>query len=154
MDPVHTSLLDSVSAFFLTETRRIAGQCQRQFFFRNNLVDKLSDHRMLAGSDQIQILALDLIHHGFHLRKAHNAVHDISVDHKRRHTVGKSAVDHKVTGIRQNSGMQSRNVSHQVVKTVSGNFSCAVQINTIERFHNVCVIWNLKIRNDRIAKTL
>ena len=43
----------------------------------NDLIDEFSDHRMLAGADQIEILSLNLVHHGIHLLKAHNACYDI-----------------------------------------------------------------------------
>ena len=130
MDSVDASLLDAVRAFFLAETRRIAGQRQRKFFFRNNAVNKFSDHGMLAGSNQIQIFAFDFVHHGFHLGETHHSVYDISMNHKRRHTISKAAVDHKITGICKDSGMQSRNISHQIIESVSGNLPCAVQVDS------------------------
>ena len=50
--------------------------------------------------------------------------------------------------------MQSRNISHQIIKSVSCHFSCTIQIDSIESFHNFCVIWNFKIRNNRLTKAL
>ena len=50
--------------------------------------------------------------------------------------------------------MKSCDISHQVVKTVSRNFSGAVQIQTVKAFHNIRMIRNLKIRHCRLAVSL
>ena len=42
---------------------------------------------MFAGADQIEVFALDLIHHGVHVRLAHDALHHVPVDHKRRDVI-------------------------------------------------------------------
>ena len=60
---------------------------------------------MLTGSDEVQIFSLNLIHHSVHLCKTHNACNHIAADHERRHTVGKSSVNHEITGIGNHSGM-------------------------------------------------
>ena len=48
--------------------------------------------------------------------------------------------------------MKARDITHQIIETVSCNFSCRIKINTIETLHDVCVIWDFEIRYDRIAK--
>ena len=62
MDTVYTTLFNTMSTFFLTEARRIAGQRERQFGFRQDLVQaftylpKLCSHihfPMQSGSDRI-----------------------------------------------------------------------------------------------------
>src|SRR5699024_12068552 len=68
---------------------------------------KAADHGMLGSTDQIEILPLDLVHHSVHLIKAHHAGHHIAADHIGGNTVGKPTVNHKITGIRQHSGMQT-----------------------------------------------
>ena len=109
---------------------------------------------MLGCSDQVEILSLDLVHHGIHLIKTHNACHYVGTDHKRRYTVSESAVDHEISCVRDNCGVDSCDVAHQIVESVSGNLSCCVKINTVKTLHNVCVIWNLEIRNNRLTKLL
>ena len=126
MDSVYASLFQTVCAFFLTEARRIAGQSLRQLFFRNNCVDKFTDHGMFGSTDQVKIFAFDLVHHSIHFRKAHNACYNIASDHERRYTVGKASVNHEISCICDNCGMQSCNIAHQIVETVSCNLSCAV----------------------------
>ena len=73
MDAVHAALFDAVRADFLAEAGRIAGQRLRQLLFGENGVDEFADHGMLGRADQVEILALDLIHHVLHLGKAHHA---------------------------------------------------------------------------------
>ena len=50
--------------------------------------------------------------------------------------------------------MQTRDIAHQIIETVSGNFSGAVQIDAIEFLHDLCMIRNLKSRDDRLTKLL
>ena len=147
MDTVNTSLLQTMSSFFFTEAWRIACQSFWKFFFRNDLVDEFTDHRMLTGTDQIQVFAFDLVHHSIHLCEAHNTCYNIAADHERRYTISKASIDHEVTGICNNCRMKSCNISHQIVKAITCNTSCTVQINSVKAFHNICMIWNFKIRN-------
>ena len=63
------------------------------------LVDEFADHGVLACTDKVEVLALDLIHHGVHFREAHNAGHDVAADHEGRYAVGKAAVDHEIARI-------------------------------------------------------
>ena len=109
---------------------------------------------MLACSDKIKIFSFNLIHHRIHFRKTHYACNNITSDHKRRYTICKTSVDHKIAGIRYHCRMQSCYISHKIIKTVSCNFSRTVKINAVKRFHNLCVIRNFKIRNYRLSKTL
>ena len=154
VDTIYASLLQAVCALLLTEAGRIAGQGLRQLILLKNAVDKFTDHGMLAGTDQIQILALDLIHHGVHLREAHNSGYYIAADHEGRYTVSKASVNHKVAGVSQHCGMQSCDIAHQIIESVSGYLSCAVQIDAVETLHNLGVVRNLEIRNYRLAVTL
>ena len=107
---------------------------------------------MFAGSDQIQIFAFDFVHHGIHLGKTHNAGNYVAADHKWRYAVSKSTVDHEITCVCDHCGMQSCDVSHQVIESVSGNFSCTVKVDTVERFHDFCMVWDFKIRNNRLTE--
>ena len=109
---------------------------------------------MFGCADQIEILPLDLVHHGIHFVKTHNTGHNVRPDHKWRNTVSKSTVNHEISCIGDYCRMNSCDVSHQIIETVSCNFSCSIEINSIKTFHNICMIWNLEIRNNRLAKLL
>jgi len=139
--------------FFFSEARRIACQSSRQRIFRQNGIDEFTNHGMFAGSDQIQIFAFDFIHHGIHLSKTHNTGNYIASDHERRYTVSKSFVDHKISCVRDNCGVDSCDVSHQIIETITCHFSRTVQIQPIERFHDLRMIRNFIIRNNRLAET-
>ena len=154
MDTVNTTLFNTVRTLFLTEARRITGQCIRQLVLVLDRIDEFTDHGMLGSSDQVKILALDLVHHGIHFIKAHNAGHHIAADHKWRNAVSKATVDHKVSRIGKDRGMQSRNVSHQIVESVSGYFSGSVKIDAVEALHDLRMIRNFKIRYDRLTEFL
>ena len=109
---------------------------------------------MLAGTDQIEILALDLIHHGIHLGKAHNACYYIAADHKGRYTVGKAASDHEVSCIGNHCRVKSGNIAHQIVEAVSCYSSGSIQINAVKTLHDICVVGDLKIRNHWLTELL
>ena len=82
------------------------------FLHRNDRVNEFTDHGMFAGSDQVKILSLDLVHHSIHLVKTHNACYNVAADHEWRYTVSKSTVDHEISGVGDNCGMQSGNITH------------------------------------------
>ena len=109
---------------------------------------------MLAGADQVQILALNLIHHGVHFGKAHHAGDHIAADHKRGNAVGEALVDHKITGIGGHGTVQAGDVAHQVVETVAGYAAGRIHVDAVKALHNVGVVGNLKIGGDRLTKPL
>ena len=141
-----------MSTFFFTETWRIACKCFWKFFFRNNLIYKFADHRMLTCTYQIEIFAFNLIHHGIHFCKTHYACYNIASDHERRYTVSKSSVDHEISCVCNNCGMKSCDITHQIIKSITCNTSCTVKIDSVKIFHNFCMIWNFVIRNNRLTK--
>ena len=143
-----------MSAFFLTEAGRIAGQRLGKLLLRNDGINEFSDHGMLAGSDQIQIFSFDFIHHGIHFRKAHNSGHHVASDHERRHAIGKASVDHEIPRISDNGRMQSGDITHQIIKTVSCYLSGAVEINSVKTFHDFRMIRDFEIRYHRLTISL
>ena len=143
-----------MGALFLPEAGRIAGQCLRELILGQNLVDKLANHGVLGGSDQIEVLSFNLVHHGIHIVLAHDAFHHISVDHKGRDTVDKALVDHEVTGIGQHGGVQTGDVSHEIIEAVSGGSAGGIHVNAVEAFHDLGMIGNLIVRHHRVAEAL
>ena len=101
MDAVDTSFLDAMSSYFFTEARRIGSQGHRQFGFVVDRIDETTDHRVLGSTDQIQILALDLVHHVLHLLERHDTGDDFRPDHERRYAISETFIDHEVAGISQ-----------------------------------------------------
>ena len=102
VNSVDTSFFNTMGSLFFSEAGRIAGKRLRKGFLRNNLVDKLTNHGVLGGADQIEILPFNFIHHGFHICLAHDTFYNISMNHKRRNAIRKALVDHKIAGIGQN----------------------------------------------------
>ena len=153
MDPVYASLLNAVGTLFLTETRGVGSQRSGQGICLDDRIDKLTDHGMLAGTDQVEVLSLNLIHHGIHLCKTHNACHHIASDHKRRYTVSESSVYHEIPGISDHCRMKSGDISHQIIKTVSCHFCSTLQINSIKGLHDICMVRNLIFRHYRLTET-
>ena len=154
VNPVHTALLNAVSALLLAEAGGVRGQRLGQALFRQNLVNETADHGVLGSTDQVQILALDFVHHGVHIGLAHHAFHHVAVNHKGRNAVGKALADHKVTAVSQNSLMQTGNITQQIVETVAGYPAGCVQINAVEGFHNLGVVGNGVFGHNGIAETL
>ena len=151
VNTVNALFFNAVSAFFLTETGGIAGQGVGQILFGKNGIDELTDHGMFTGTDQVQIFSFDFVHHGIHFIKAHNACNDIAADHERRYAVGKSAVDHEISCIGDHSRVKSGNIAHQIVETVAGYLSGAVQIDAVEFFHNLGVVGDFEVGNNRFT---
>ena len=50
--------------------------------------------------------------------------------------------------------MQSRNIAHQIIKTVSSYPACRIHVNAMKPLHNFRMIGNLKIRYNRIPISL
>ena len=154
VDAVHASLLDTVSALLLAEAGRIAGEGLGQRVLRQNGVDELADHRVLAGAYQEQVLALDLVHHGLHLGEAHYAADHLGADHVGRNAVGESAVDHKVSGVGDDGRVETGDVTHQIVKAVACHLAGALQVDACEALHDLGVVGDLKIGGQGLAVAL
>ena len=154
MDAVDAALLDAVGALLLAEAGAVGGQGQRHLLLFQSLVDEAADHGMLAGADQVQVLALDLVHHGIHLREGHNALHHVAVHHEGRDHIGKALADHKVTGVSQHCLVQAGNVAQQVVEALASHAACGIHINAVKALHDLGVVRDLKIRHHRLAKAL
>ena len=151
---VYTSLLDAVGTYFLTEARRIRSHGNGQALLFYDLTLELTDHGMLGSTDQVQILSFNLIHHGFHFCKAHNAVYYAAADHERRNAIGESLIDHEVSRIADHCRMDSCCITHQIIETITAGTSCTLLIQTVQTIQDICMIRNLKIRNYGLAEFL
>ena len=109
---------------------------------------------MLGSTDQVEILAFDLVHHSVHLIKGHNACYNVAVNHVRRDNIGESLVDHEVASIAKNCGMKACDVAHEVIESITCNLTCSIHVDTVEASHNVGVVGNLEIGNYRFSKLL
>ena len=139
-------------ADFLAEAGRIAGQGLRQGLLVVDGVDELADHRVLGGADQVQVLALDLVHHVLHFLEGHNALDHVAVDHERRNIIGEAAVDHEVACIGQDGRVQARNVALQVIEAVARGAARRIQVDAVKGLHDVHMVRDLIIRHNRITK--
>ena len=99
MNAVNASFLNAVSTLFLTEAGRIACEGVGESFLVNDGINIFSYHGMLTCAYEIKVLALNLVHHGIHFRKAHNACNNAASYHKWGNAVGKALFYHKITGI-------------------------------------------------------
>ena len=149
---VYTSLLDAVSTYFLTETRRIAGQCLGQLCLGQSCLDELAYHGVLGSTYKIQILALDLVHHVLHLSEAHNACNNAGSYHERRYIVSKSPVDHEISCIGEYSRVKSCDIALEIIETVARCLTRSVKVDAVESLHNIYMIGNFKIGNNRLAE--
>ena len=154
VDAVHAALLDAVRAFLLAEAGRIGRHRLRELILGEDLVDVAADHGVLARADQIEILALDLVHHGVHVRLAHDALDDVAVDHERRDAVGKALVDHEIARIGQHGLVQPRDIAHEIVKTIAGDAARGIEIDAVKALHDLRVVRDREIRHDGVAKAL
>ena len=154
MDAVHAALLDAVRALFLAEAGRIGRHRLRQLILGEDLVDVTADHGVLARADQVEVLTLDLVHHGVHVRLAHDALDHIAVDHERRDAVSKALADHEIARVGQHGLVQSGNIAHEIVKSVAGDAARGVEIDAVKALHDLRVVRDREIRHDSLAEAL
>ena len=109
---------------------------------------------MLTGTDQVQILPFDLVHHALHLRKAHNTGNYVAADHVGGNEICKATIDHEVPGIGQNGGMEPGDVTAEIVKAVSAGFPGTVDVDAVELFHDIHMIGDFKLRYKGIPEAL
>ena len=155
MDTVHAALFQTVAADLLAEAGGIACERQRKLCLRDDLVDEAANHGVFTRADQIEILALNLVHHGFHFREGHDTLDDVAVHHKRRNDIGKALlINHEVACVGQNRLVQTCNIAQQIIKAHAGHAACGILIDAVKRLHDINVMGNLKIRYDGIAEAL
>ena len=152
VNPVNAPFFQTVCTNFLPEAWRIASQGLRQVAFRQNGINKFPDHGVFARTDQIEVFTFNLVHHAFHFCKAHNAGNNAAPNHERRNVIGKALVDHEIPCIVQNTGMQAGNIAAQIIETITAGLSSRINVNSVQVFHDVNVIRNREIRNNRFAK--
>ena len=145
MDAVDTPLLDAVGALLLAEAGGVRGEGLGQALSREDLVNEAADHGVLAGADEVEVLALDLVHHAVHIGLGHYALHHIAVDHEGRNAVSEALADHKVTAIGQHCLVEAGNVAQQIVEAGAGDTAGGVQINAVEGLHNIHVVGDLEV---------
>ena len=109
---------------------------------------------MLAGADKIEVLALNLVHHGVHLGLGHDALHHVAVDHEGGNTEGEALVDHKVSRIGQHRFMEPGNIPHEVVEAVAGDPAGSVHVDAVEGLHDLGVVGDLKVGDHRLTEAL
>ena len=107
---------------------------------------------MLARADQIEVLALDLIHHGIHVVLAHHALDHVAVDHERRNAEREALVDHKVARVGEHRLVQTGNVAHEIIEARAGDAPGSVHIHAVEALHDLGVIGDLKRGKLRFAE--
>ena len=77
-----------------------------------------------------------------------------AADHKGRYTVGKTFVNHKISGIADHSGMNPGGIPHQVIEPVSAGAPCRVLVQAIYAVQDIRMVRHLKIRHCRFTKFL
>ena len=50
--------------------------------------------------------------------------------------------------------MKSCDIALKIIKAVAGCFSCLIELDAVEFFHDIDMIGNLKIRNEGFAELL
>ena len=109
---------------------------------------------MLARADEVEILTLDLVHHGVHVVLTHDALDHVAVDHKWRDAECEALVDHKVARVGEHALVQARNVAEQVVEACAGDAARGVHVDAVKALHDLRVVGNFKIGDLRLAETL
>ena len=155
MDAVHAALLETVAADFLTEAGGVGGERQRELCLGDDLVDEAADHGMLARADEVEVLAFDLVHHGFHLREGHDALDHAPMHHERRDDVGEVLlIDHEIARVGQHGLVQPGDVAQQIIKAHTGDAAGGILVDAVEGLHDIDVVRDLEIGHDGLAEAL
>ena len=109
---------------------------------------------MLGCADEVEVFALNFVHHRIHIGLAHNALDDVAVYHKGRDAVDEALIYHKIASVGQNRGVQAGDIAHKVVEAVAGNAAGRVHIYAVEALHYLGVVGNIKIGDYRFAEAL
>ncbi len=152
MDAVNPPLLNAVGPHLLAETGGIAGEGLGQGGLVVDGVDKLTNHGVLRGADEVEVLPLNLVHHVFHLGKAHNPFYHIAANHEGGNIVGETPVDHEVPRVGEDGGMEAGDVPFQVVEAVAGGAPGAVQVDALQLLHNLHVVGHREVRGHWLPK--
>ena len=154
MDAVDPPLLDAVGAFLLAEAGGVGGEGLGQGGLGDDLVNEFADHGVLAGADEVQVLPLDLIHHGLHIGLRHDALHHVAMDHEGRDAEGEALVDHKIPGVGQHCLMEPGHIPQQVVEAVARHPAGGVHVHPVEGLHDLGVVGDLKAGHCGLAEPL
>ena len=154
MDAVNAALLDAVRALLLAEAGGVGRERLGKAALGQNFADEAADHRVLARADEVEVLALDLVHHGVHVVLAHDALDHVAVDHERRDAECEALVDHKVARVGEHALVQARDVAEQVVEARAGDAARGVHVDAVEALHDLRVVGNFKIGDLRLAEAL
>ena len=147
MNSIYTSLFNTMSTFFFSETRWIACKCLWKLFLWCNCINKFTNHWMFTCTYKVKVFAFNLVHHCIHFIKAHNACNNITSYHIWRNTICETSVNHKISCIRNYCWMKSCNIAHKIIETITCNLSSRIKVNTIKLLHNLCMIRYFKIWN-------
>ena len=142
---VDAALLYAVGALLLAEAGGVAGEGHRQLLLGQNLVYEAPNHAVFAGPNQIEVLALYLVHHAVHLGEGHHALHHRAVYHEGGDDIGEALVYHEVARIGQHGLVQAGYIAQQVVEAVARHAPGGVQVYAAEALHNLRVVGNGKI---------
>ncbi len=154
VDAVHPPLLNAVGALLLPEAGGVGGQGLGQAVLGDDLVDELADHGVLRGADEVEILPLDLIHHGVHVRLAHDALHHVAVDHEGGDAEGEALADHEVPGVGQHRLVEAGDVPHQVVEPGPGHPARRVHVHPVKGLHDLGVVGDVEVGHHRLPEPL
>ncbi len=154
VDAVDAALLDAVRPLLLAETGRIAGERERELLFVERGVHEPPDHGVFARADEIEVFALDLIHHALHLLEAHDARNDVGTDHEGRDAVGESLVDHEIARIGEHRGMEARDVADEIVEPLPRSAAGAVEIDAGKALEDIEMVRHLEIGHLGFQKAL
>ena len=109
---------------------------------------------MFRSTDEVEVLALDLVHHGVHLGEGHHALDHVAVHHERRDHIGKALVDHEIPGVGQHRFVQAGDVAQQIVEAVARHAACGVQVDAVEALHDLHMVGDGEVRGLGLAETL
>ena len=109
---------------------------------------------MLRGANEIEVLALNLIHHGLHVREGHDPLDHIPVNHIGGNAEGKALVNHEITGVGQHRLVEPGHIAQEVVKPGAGHTARRVHINARQGLHNLCMVGDREVGGHRVPKAL
>ena len=132
-----------------TELGRQARQREGQSPDVDHLVHEHGAHRMLRRRDQVQVLAVDLVHHVLEVREVDDALVGGPAHEERREDRGEALLHHVVQGEGKQRLIQSDEVSEQVDESGARDLAGPLEVGEPEGLEQLAVRPELEVDRPR-----
>src|SRR5216110_330085 len=143
--------VDAVGPDLPAELGRQAGEAEGQLAVVDHLVHVHRADGMLRRRDQVQVLALDLVHDALEVAEVHDPFVGGPAHHERREDGREALLDHEREGEGEERLVQSDEVSHQVNEARPRDFPRSLEVRELQGLQQLSVGPQLVVEGSRGA---